>query len=66
MLRSAPKPASGAARASGVNEAGFGTRLIDTSIRGLRGVIRRDWQPSGLACEIKLPHEQVFVAGTRE
>ena len=47
-------------------QAGFGTRLIDTSIRGLGGAIRRNWQRGHLACEITLPRDQVFVAHSGE
>jgi two-component sensor histidine kinase len=35
---------------------GFGTRVLDTMIRGqLKGEMRVDWRPEGLVCEITLP-----------
>jgi PAS domain S-box-containing protein len=35
---------------------GFGTRVMDTMIRGqLKGEMRIDWHPEGLVCEITLP-----------
>lgn len=35
---------------------GFGTRVLDTMIRGqLKGEMRLDWRPEGLVCEITLP-----------
>jgi two-component sensor histidine kinase len=35
---------------------GFGTRVVDRMIRDqLKGVVRFDWRPAGLVCEIALP-----------
>jgi PAS domain S-box-containing protein len=35
---------------------GFGARVLDASIRGqLGGMVRLDWQRSGLACDIEVP-----------
>ena len=35
---------------------GFGTRVVNQVIRGeLRGQVRFDWHPDGLACEIAIP-----------
>ena len=34
---------------------GFGTRVIPNLIRQIRGQMRLDWRPDGLACEIILP-----------
>jgi PAS domain S-box-containing protein len=35
---------------------GFGTRVLDTMIRGqLKGEMRVDWRPEGFVCEITLP-----------
>ena len=35
---------------------GFGTRVVDQIIRAeLKGTLRFDWHPDGLACEIAIP-----------
>ncbi len=34
---------------------GFGTRIIERMIKGLKGKTRFDWRPEGLVCEITLP-----------
>jgi two-component sensor histidine kinase len=35
---------------------GFGSRVIETTIRGqLGGALSRDWQPTGLVCELAVP-----------
>ena len=36
------------------NRQGFGGRVIERMIADLRGEMRFDWQPKGLACEISL------------
>ena len=42
---------------------GFGTRVVDQVIRGeLKGKVRFDWHPDGLACEIVIPAAK--LAGT--
>ena len=41
---------------------GFGTRLIDTSLREVGGTIERRWQASGLEVEIALPLQQVLAS----
>jgi PAS domain S-box-containing protein len=36
---------------------GFGTRVLDSTIRGqLGGWVRSSWEASGLVCEIEVPH----------
>jgi PAS domain S-box-containing protein len=35
---------------------GFGTRVVDGMLRGLKGEIRRDWRPEGLSAEIVIPN----------
>jgi two-component sensor histidine kinase len=41
---------------------GFGTRVVDRVIQELKGKLRFDWNPEGLACEIVVPLDQ--PAGT--
>jgi two-component sensor histidine kinase len=46
---------------------GFGTRLIDASVRGqLGGTVIRHWETSGLICEISIPLARAVTAGTEE
>jgi two-component sensor histidine kinase len=46
---------------------GFGTRLIDASVRGqLGGTVIRHWETSGLICEISIPLARAVAAGTEE
>jgi two-component sensor histidine kinase len=43
---------------------GFGTRLIDASVRGqLGGTVTRRWETSGLVCEISIPLARAVAAG---
>jgi two-component sensor histidine kinase len=45
---------------------GFGTRVMETMIRGqMKGELRFDWRAEGLACEIVLPacHSPVTTPG---
>ncbi len=41
---------------------GFGTRLIETSLREVGGSVARRWQASGLEVEITLPLQQVLAS----
>ncbi|MHB0728477.1 HWE histidine kinase domain-containing protein [Roseomonas mucosa] len=42
----------------------FGSRLMDSTIRGqLGGVVERSWEPSGLVCEIALPLARILESG---
>lgn len=38
---------------------GFGTHLEKASLRGLAGIIRRDWRPEGLAIEMRFPLQRL-------
>ncbi len=43
-------------------ELGFGTRLIDTTIRGSLGAdLTMEWEPAGLVCVIEIPYERATV-----
>jgi PAS domain S-box-containing protein len=43
---------------------GFGTRLIDASVRGqLGGSVTRRWESTGLICEISIPLARAVAAG---
>lgn len=43
-------------------QGGFGTRVIDASIRDqLHGSVQRHWQRGGLVCEISLPFERAHA-----
>jgi len=52
----------GSPLAGGERLAGFGTRLIDTSMQGIGGTVRRHWQVQGLAVEITMPLTEVLAA----
>ncbi len=43
---------SGGPRAKRPTRGGFGTSIIDGMIGALKGEIRRDWRPQGLACQV--------------
>jgi two-component sensor histidine kinase len=46
---------------------GFGTRLIDASVRGqLGGTVTRRWESAGLVCEISIPLARAVAAGNEE
>jgi two-component sensor histidine kinase len=46
---------------------GFGTRLIDASVRGqLGGTVTRRWETSGLICEISIPLARIATIGDEE
>jgi PAS domain S-box-containing protein len=46
---------------------GFGTRLIDASVRSqLGGAVTRHWAPAGLVCEISIPLVRAVVVGSGE
>jgi two-component sensor histidine kinase len=46
---------------------GFGTRLIDASVRGqLGGSVTRRWETSGLVCDISIPLTRAVAAGNEE
>jgi two-component sensor histidine kinase len=46
---------------------GFGTRLIDASVRGqLGGSVTRRWESTGLICEISIPLIRAVAAGNEE
>jgi two-component sensor histidine kinase len=46
---------------------GFGTRLIDASVRGqLGGSVTRHWETSGLICEISIPRARIATIGDEE
>jgi two-component sensor histidine kinase len=46
---------------------GFGTRLIDASVRGqLGGTVTRRWETSGLVCEISIPLARIAAIGDEE
>jgi two-component sensor histidine kinase len=46
---------------------GFGTRLIDTSVRGqLGGSVTRRWESTGLICEISIPLIRAVATGNDE
>ena len=34
---------------------GFGTRVVNRVIQQLKGKLRFDWNPEGIACEITIP-----------
>jgi len=34
---------------------GFGTRVVNRVIQDLKGKLRVDWNPEGIACEITMP-----------
>jgi two-component sensor histidine kinase len=38
---------------------GFGTRAVNRVIQDLKGSLRFDWNPDGIACEIVLPVDQL-------
>jgi two-component sensor histidine kinase len=38
---------------------GFGTRVVNKVIQDLKGSLRFDWNPDGIACEIVLPVDQL-------
>jgi PAS domain S-box-containing protein len=46
---------------------GFGTRLIDASVRGqLGGSVTRRWENTGLICEISIPLARAVAVGNKE
>ncbi|AZG79050.1 response regulator [Methylocystis rosea] len=46
------------------SRAGFGSKVIETSITGqLQGQIEREWKASGLVCLIRIPSEHFLVSG---
>jgi PAS domain S-box-containing protein len=42
---------------------GFGTRVVDQVIRALKGKLRFEWDPEGVACEITIPADQLGDSG---
>jgi two-component sensor histidine kinase len=38
---------------------GFGTRVVNQVIQDLKGSLRIDWNPDGIACEIVFPVDQL-------
>ena len=38
---------------------GFGTRVVNQVIQDLKGSLRIDWNPDGIACEIVVPVDQL-------
>ena len=45
------------------SRAGFGSKVIETSITGqLQGQIERDWKASGLVCSIRIPSEHFLAS----
>ena len=38
---------------------GFGTRVVNRVIQDLKGKLRFDWNPEGIACEIVVPADQL-------
>jgi two-component sensor histidine kinase len=43
---------------------GFGTRVVNQVIQELKGELRFEWNPHGVACEIAIPIDQLGVAGS--
>ncbi len=41
---------------------GFGTRVIDSTVRGVGGEIRREWHNRGLVCRIAVPLVRIVAA----
>ena len=43
---------------------GFGTRVVNQVIQELKGELRFEWNPDGVACEIVIPIDQLGGAGS--
>jgi two-component sensor histidine kinase len=41
---------------------GFGTRVIERLVKGLKGDVRFDWRTDGLMCELQIP--EVALTGS--
>ena len=56
VLRIAWQEAGGPGLAGPPDQPGFGSRVIDQTIRSqLSGTVTRNWQPGGLRCDIRIP-----------
>ena len=46
---------------------GFGSRVIETTVRNqLGGQLEQDWTPAGLVCTMALPLDRAVLAGQDE
>jgi two-component sensor histidine kinase len=61
----APPPPPTAARAAPVRQ-GFGSRLVERSLRQLGGDAAYEWRPEGLRCTLRVPAERLSGGATAQ